>query len=213
MEPNDKSWLRTPLTESNDIIRHYDEWVSTYNRELVGWGYVAPGLAAHRLVKVVPPWSAALVLDVGCGTGLTGLALRSEGFDNLVGMDISALSLQEAERTGVYERTVEHDFNAAPLPFPAAAFSGALCVGVMSYAADPLSLISEIARVVRPGGAFVFTHRTDLWDRGNLPEVLDRHLRDHPGSVATWSDPMPYMPGNPDFTDTILVRYVTVVVA
>lgn len=204
---DDKSWLRRPLTDSIDIASHYDGWAATYETDLVGmWRYEAPFEAARRLAAM---GASSPVLDIGCGIGITGRALAAEGFDEIDGIDLSEVSLAAALATAHYRHLRRHDFNEAPLPFPDDSYGAVECVGVLSYAWDPRNLVLEMCRVVRPGGAFVFTHRTDLWKEQNFEEVLNG-LRDagHLSDVD-WSEPMPYMPGNEDFTDQIQVHYVS----
>lgn len=207
----DKSWLRTPLTDPVEIANRYDEWVPTYEQQLVGdWNYTAPVEAARLLLErgAVSP-----VLDVGCGIGLTGRSLRDAGFVDIDGIDLSPASLATAKTSGAYRTLLRHDFNDAPLPFASKTYASAECVGVLSYATVPANLIRELSRVVVANGTVVFTHRTDLWDEQDFETLLlamqaDRTIRD-----VVWSDPKPYMPGNVDFADRVLVRYVTATIA
>jgi len=46
--------------------------------------------------------SEALVLDLGCGTGLVGQALIDNKFEKITGVDCSEGMLQEAEKKDVY---------------------------------------------------------------------------------------------------------------
>ncbi len=204
---DDKSWLRRPLTDSADIASHYDGWAATYEAELVGeWRYDAPFEAARRLAAM---GVGGPVLDIGCGIGLTGRALRAEGFTDLEGIDLSEASLAVAREGGNYREVRRHDFNEAPLPFPDNHFAAVVCVGVLSYAWDPRKLILDMCRVAQPGGAICFTHRSDLWDEQDFSAVVTGLLDDGHLAEAQWSEPRPYMPGNEDFTDQIGVRYVT----
>ena len=208
---DDKSWLRTPLTDSADIASRYDQWAPTYEKELVeDWDYDAPFEAARLMAErgVVSP-----VLDVGCGIGLTGRALRSAGFPVIDGIDISEVSLLVAKASGAYRTLLRHDFNEAPLPFADRTFGAAECIGVMSYALEPKVLLHDMCRVIKSNGTLIFTHRTDLWDAHDFPGVLHRLCAGGQLLDVIWSDPKPYMPGNTDFGDKVLVRYVTATVA
>jgi SAM-dependent methyltransferase len=219
-DDDDKSWLRVPLTDPVAVAERYDEWAATYDDELRGWGYDAPTQAAQLLVGIPAhqqsPAGSVLdgaVLDIGCGTGLTGVALHTLGVSVIDGLDLSEASLAVAEARGVYRTLQRHDFNESPLPFADGSYTAAQCVGVMSYAHDPRSLILDACRVVRPGGTVVFTQRSDLWAEHNVAGILNDLRADGTLAEVTWSEPQPYMPGNADFTDQILVFYATLTVA
>ncbi len=203
-------WLRTPLTDSTEIARRYDDWAATYDHELVNeWNYDAPGIAAGLIADrgITGP-----VLDVGCGTGLTGAALASVGIFTIDGVDISEVSLRAARTRGIYRTLTHHDFNQDLFPASDNTYDAAICVGVLSYAHDPQAVIGELCRVVRPNGTIVFTHRIDLWDTQQFDVALLK-LRDDARLLdATWTEPQPYMPGNAELAD-LRVRYVTVTVA
>jgi len=208
---DDKSWLRVPLTDSTAIASRYDEWASTYERDLVvNWDYNAPFEAARLLVDrgAVSP-----VLDIGCGIGLTGRALAGAGFHDIDGVDLSEVSMAAARESGAYRSLVRHDFNASALPFEDRTYATAVCVGVLSYAAQPGPFVADMCRVVTANGTILFTHRTDLWDEQKFPQVLHSLLSEGRLLDVIWSEPRPYMPGNEDFADRILVRYVTATVA
>jgi SAM-dependent methyltransferase len=153
------------------------------------------------------------VLDIGCGTGLTGLALHALGARVIDGVDLSEVSLAAAQSRGIYRNLQRHNFNESSLPFADDSYIAAECVGVLSYAHDPRSLIVDACRVVQSGGTVVFSQRSDLWAEHNLAGVLDDLCTEGIILTATWSEPQPYMPGNADFADQILVLYVTLTVA
>merc|ERR1712232_912355 len=67
--------------DAEGAVKLYDEWADTYDLTLASWGYDAP----QKTVELVEQHldvdaSHAKVLDVGCGTGLTGRALSQQGF-------------------------------------------------------------------------------------------------------------------------------------
>jgi SAM-dependent methyltransferase len=151
-----------------------------------------------------------VVLDIGCGTGLTGAALRGRGIEIIDGLDLSSESLAIARSRNVYRSLLQHDFNAEPLPFADGTYVGVECIGVMSYVHEPQTLLREMHRVVKISGTIVFSHRTDLWEHDRFPELMEELSDDGLFSDVTWTDPMPYMPNNVDFADRVLVRYVVV---
>jgi predicted TPR repeat methyltransferase len=209
MSDDEHGWLLTPLTDPDEIERYYDDWASTYDRQLAEWGYEAPDVAAELLVRVAAPGP---VLDVGCGTGLVGRALQQRGVGEVDGIDLSSASIATALATGAYRSARQHNLDHLPLPHDDNAYAGAICVGVLSYVTDLGALIADLCRVLTSGGVFVATYRSDLFvDRGIADLVqglVDAELLRSVG----WSDVLAYMPGNPDFGDAIGIRYGTMVV-
>ena len=74
--------------------------------------------------------------------------------------ELVALGMNEHElaANAMATATVVHDLNVnATLPFPDARFDAATCCVSIDYLVRPIDVIREVARVVRPGGAFVCT--------------------------------------------------------
>lgn len=193
-----------PSTNTPEIMQLYDAFAPTYDDTLMRkWGYEAPAMAAERLARHVSLGS--VVLDAGCGTGLTGDELRRVGFETVHGVDISLPSLSFAARKGVYSSVVRADL-LKPLPFPNDAFDAALCVGVLSYISGA-ELFRELCRVTRHGGVIVLSHRTDLIEARSFGDLLRKLEDDGLWAPLFQSAPLPYLPGHADFGDEIRVRY------
>ena len=101
---------------------------------------------------------AAEVLDIGCGTGVVARALASrDGFAGTVtGVDQSedfiAVAKTLAANEGVGDRVQFAVGDAHKLDFPAASFDAAIAHTLISHVRDPVAVLEEAARVVRPGG-------------------------------------------------------------
>jgi len=98
------------------------------------------------------------VLEVGCGAAMCSRWLRSQGA-RPVGLDLSAGMLrhavQAAARTGLSVPLVQAD--AQRLPFADACFDLACSAfGAVPFVADSAAVMREVARVLRPGGRWVF---------------------------------------------------------
>jgi SAM-dependent methyltransferase len=97
------------------------------------------------------------VLDYGCGPGhdLVGFAHYSRPH-RLVGVDVSTSSLAEArqrlELHGAPVEFVQIDYGNYDLPFDAASFDYIHCSGVLMCIEDPLRLLREFRRLLKPGG-------------------------------------------------------------
>ncbi len=73
---------------NRDVREIYADWSKTYDAEIAENGYATPMRAASALADSVQDKSRP-VLDFGCGTGLSGLALKSKGFSIIDGIDVT----------------------------------------------------------------------------------------------------------------------------
>jgi ubiquinone/menaquinone biosynthesis C-methylase UbiE len=101
----------------------------------------------------------AKVLDIGCGTGLAARAIaRRPGFGGAItGVDLSPYLVAAAQRLAAEEGIADHlEFRAGDvrqLDFPDGSFDALVAHTLLSHVEDPLSVLKEAARVVKPGGA------------------------------------------------------------
>ena len=191
-DENPRDWLLEGTTDPDEVADRYDEWAETYDDELVSWSYQAPGIAAEMVGTHQP--DARSVLDVGCGTGLVGKALRARGIAaRIIGLDISQASLRVAQRTGAYDEVKRANLQQ-PLDVEDDCVDVLVCAGVMTYLPDVEAVWREFARVVRPGGIVVVTQREDLWEPRKCQEVVDRLATDDVWTPLDINGPAPYLP-------------------
>lgn len=96
-------------------------------------------------------------LDIGCGGGLLAEEFARLGCD-VTGIDPSegsiAAAREHARREGLQ---IEYRVGSGEaLPFPGAAFEIVYCCDVLEHVADLPRVISEAARVLAPGGVFLY---------------------------------------------------------
>lgn len=199
------SWLKEASTISEDVSVYYDDWAENYNEDLKAWEYQAPVEAAKLLKKYMP--ESGKILDAGCGTGLTGNALRDVGYKDITGIDISEKSISLAQKTGAYSQLEQFDLQNRPFPFKQSEFDAVNCIGVLTYIKDLRSLFKEFCRIVRPNGCIVFSHREDLLKASGYFEII-KELEDN----GSWNNlfisaPKLYLPQNENFTYEVKVVY------
>jgi SAM-dependent methyltransferase len=102
--------------------------------------------------------AARRVLEVGCGSAPCARWLAAQGAQ-VVGLDLSAAMLAHAVRaadeTGISVPLVQAD--AGRLPFAEGSFDLACSAfGAVPFVADSAEVMKEVARVLRPGGRWVF---------------------------------------------------------
>ena len=126
----------------------YDGVAEWYDRELAG---SETGGSARRLaVRLLGPGPGRL-LDIGCGGGLTLVACMEAGW-SAVGVDVSEDQLRLARERGCHVTWAD----AADLPFDDTSFDAVVSVFTHTDVEDFEALLAEAARVLRPGGAFVY---------------------------------------------------------
>jgi 2-polyprenyl-6-hydroxyphenyl methylase/3-demethylubiquinone-9 3-methyltransferase len=102
-------------------------------------------------------WRGKAVLDLGCAGGFMAEALAQEGAD-VTGIDPAADAIraarQHAQEAGL---GIDYDIGVGEeLPYPDAKFDAVVCVDVLEHVADLDKVISEVARVLKPGRMFLF---------------------------------------------------------
>ena len=112
----------------------------------------------------------SLLLDLACGGGLLAPHLADKGHRH-VGLDLSATALPLAREHGV----VPVRGDVLHLPFPNAVADVVVAGEVLEHVAEPLVLVSEACRVLRPGGTLVLdTIAATWWGRFSSVTVAER---------------------------------------
>ena len=122
----------------------------------------------HEAVcQMVQDWKlpvGAKLLDLGCGPGVMTRDLAKMGFSG-VGLDASPAMIEQctkqAEAEGASALWSYQLGDVEKLPFPDSSFDGAVCMGVIDYLPGDEKFISEVARILKPGGRFLlcFTNK------------------------------------------------------
>jgi SAM-dependent methyltransferase len=111
-------------------------------------------------------------LDVGCGDGRLTAELDAGA---LTAADVSAVALERARARLPQAVLVELDPDA-PLPLDDGAFDLVLCAETVEHVRDVQLLLSEIRRVLRPGGELALTTPAAR-PLGRPEDPLSPHLR------------------------------------
>jgi len=146
-------------------------------------------LAATRFVVDAAGELRGPALDVGTGKGLLAIELARRGLE-VVSVDVddqeSDLAGLLAEEAGVMRRIAFHRGDAAQLPYPNESFGCAAMMDVLHHLDEPVPVLLEMARVVRPGGVILIA---DFDEDGFalLSRVHRGEGREHPRTAATLS--------------------------
>ncbi len=159
--------LETP----GDSLALYKDWADTYDHHMEqGLQYRSPAAIAEIFAEYVADKSAT-ILDIGCGTGLTGLAATSHGFKTLDGVDISPDMLAEAGKKGVYRTLIQADLTG-PLQIASASYDAAISSGTFTHAHVGAGAFDEIFRVLKPGAIFACTINADVWVENGFDQQI-----------------------------------------
>ncbi len=214
MSPDDAAigdWLQQGTSDPREVAARYDAWARSYDDDLTSWSYRAPAVVAETVLTRNP--AAGSVLDIGCGTGLVGRALRAGRFEGRIqGLDISQESLDIAGQGGAYDSLERADLQQR-LPVETDSIDAVTCVGVMTYLPDVEAVWRELARVARSGGLVVVTQREDLWPARECQAVVDRLRDEGVWTPVEITGPAPYLPEGYGGTPAVGCYYLTALVS
>jgi 2-polyprenyl-3-methyl-5-hydroxy-6-metoxy-1,4-benzoquinol methylase len=138
------------------------------------------------LVEVLAPTSGDHILEVGCGSGLLCRLIAPAVFPGgkITGIDISPEFLKIAQgyasSADLGDAIQWGAGQAESLPFQDASFDGVLAARLLLHVSSPRSVLSELIRVVRPGGRVVVMD----WDFETL--AVDHSNRELTRRLLHW---------------------------
>ena len=144
--------MRNDLTIYDDVAAQWwsDEirWVRTLKN-------LVPGRLAWMDARI--DWQGKAVLDLGCAGGFMAEAIEDRGA-TVTGIDPADQAIAAARaHTRAHGRRITYDIGTGEaLPYADAAFDAVVCVDVLEHVQDLGMVMAEVARVLRPGGLFLF---------------------------------------------------------
>jgi predicted TPR repeat methyltransferase len=152
----------------------YDGYAPRFEQSLVGaLGYRAPDLLLRAVRAHAGERRFASMLDLGCGTGLAGVAFRAT-CDWLVGVELSSAMLAKARTKAIYDRLIESDITAflADEAAQGARYELIVAADVLIYVDALAPLLADAAHVLAPAGLIAFDVETHDGDGSILRETL-----------------------------------------
>ncbi len=159
---------------------HWDRVAASYQRDHARqfsvsdpvWGAWA---TPEREVRALGDVAGLDVLELGCGAAYWSAALAGQGA-RVTALDVSVAQLAIARRTHPEAAIALVEGDAEATPFPDACFDLVFSDHGAPTFCDPHRLVPEVARILRPGGRFVFNMTTPLldacWDGERVGEQL-----------------------------------------
>lgn len=159
---------------TNDSRELYASWASTYDNEVQKNGYVTPERVANALKDIVTNQSE-LILDYGCGTGLSGFALQAVGFVNIDGLDVSPEMVTLAKTKSIYKKLTVFD-PSTKIPVQADQYKIITAIGVIGAGAAPLEVFDNLFSLLPPNGLFAFSFNDHTLSDPNYEEKVNQCL-------------------------------------
>lgn len=137
----------------------YDTYADKWWSDDIRWVRTLKNLVPGRLkhFDTLIDWQGKQVLDLGCAGGFMAEALAKRGAQ-VTGIDPASDAItaarQHAQAQGLQ---IAYDVGVGEtLPYDAAGFDAVVCVDVLEHVTDLQKVMFEVARVLRPGGLFLF---------------------------------------------------------
>jgi predicted TPR repeat methyltransferase len=163
-------WKPRSVEETRAI---YSDWADSYDADVTGAGYETPGRIAAALAEASPDLTAP-ILDFGCGTGLSGLALAQAGFTTLDGTDITPEMVEVARGRGLYRDLTVSEPGAAPPP----GYAAITATGVVSLGAAPPETLALLLGALSPGALLALSYNDATMADTRYTEALSEAVSD-----------------------------------
>lgn len=143
--------------DADYVARFFDDYAARFEAVLVGeLGYDTPTAIAAAVRRAAPPGGRfARALDLGCGTGLAGRAIRDQ-CDVLIGVDLSPNMLERARAAGGYDALHAADLLGF-LSSGSERFDLVVASDVLNYLGALDETFALVAARSEPGAPFVFS--------------------------------------------------------
>ena len=138
--------------------------------------------------RYITNWQGIKVLDVGCGGGFTCEFLAARGAI-VSGIDRAKKCIVKArEHAAQYSLTIDYEHGVAEnLPYENSSFDAVICVDVLEHVGDLKQTISEISRILKPGGFFGFdTINRTFKSKLVMIWLLEDILQEIPQGIHDW---------------------------
>jgi predicted TPR repeat methyltransferase len=179
-----------PAMTASYVRRLFDQYAARFETALVErLDYCGPALLREAVAAVM--WQADrplrfdIMLDLGCGTGLAGVAFRPFA-GSLVGVDLSPAMIAQAQAKDLYRRLVAADVLDA-LKVEAAEqtrYDLAIAADVFVYVNELGPIVDAVSGIITPDGLFAFTVETHAGEGVKLlPTLRYAHAEDYVRAV------------------------------
>ena len=146
---------------ANSCVAYYDQLASRWDEKYSKRSFKKRAEKFQELLNAIVP--SGTWLDAGCGSGYFSRCLAGRGA-SVIGVDSSAKMVEEAKdllvkkyRPFLPKIRFKHVDTIENLELEAQTIDGAICLSVLEYVRAPDECISELYRVLKPGGCLIIS--------------------------------------------------------
>lgn len=157
------------MTIFNEVATDYDQWYTTK------MGRFVDEVETACAFELFMPQQDQKILDVGCGTGNFSIKLAEKGAI-VTGIDVSDEMLNIARtKTGGLPITYKN-MDLYQLEFEDNTFDAVFSMAAFEFVKDPARALSELFRVLKPGGKLMVgtIHLDSSWGRLYTSEYFQK---------------------------------------
>jgi predicted TPR repeat methyltransferase len=160
------------------VRRLFDQYAARYDSALTEHlAYRGPAILLDTIEEVMRsagrPMRFGSMLDLGCGTGLGGAALRPF-VERMAGVDLSPAMIAQAAAKDLYDRLVTAELGSFLVAEAAnrTLYDLVLAADVFVYVNDLTLIIAAVAHILAPNGLLAFTVEAHSGDGAKLLPTL-----------------------------------------
>lgn len=159
------------MKDDDSRLAFYKKWAHHYDKQMMeNLRYTSPQILSRALAKYLND-SSALILDIGCGTGLTAQCLSDLGYTSIDGIDYSRHMINVARQKQIYSKLFFADLNK-PLDIADHHYNALICTGTFTHAHVGPGPIDELLRILIPKGFLACTVHVDLWKSAGFEDTF-----------------------------------------
>jgi predicted TPR repeat methyltransferase len=176
--------MAAPRSNAGYVRHLFDQFSADYDTRMIGQlGYSAPQILRSLLSMVLPEAAAhsLAILDIGCGTGLTGVAFADLA-TRLDGVDLSPAMIEKARARGIYDQLTIGDIETE---LPTNTYNLVIAADTLVYLGDLHRVFHNARATLKTGGSFLFTlEQAEQGDYSLGPKRRWRHGETYIRSLA-----------------------------
>jgi SAM-dependent methyltransferase len=151
----DAVYTALPASDTFSRLWRNNAYRDEFPAEFAHIGFLTLGEAQH-LLTLLAPGPDDVIVDVACGTGGPGLWIAQQTSARLIGVDPSPAALtaacQRAARTGLDDRSRFEQGSFERTRLPSSSADVVISIEAFQYAPDKRAALTELARILQPGG-------------------------------------------------------------